>query len=117
MQEQAAPVTVVEPPPLILERVPLPARGALWALVVQDHYVEVVTERGRTLVLMRLGDAIREVGKVEGVQIHRSHWVALDAVKRVVKTDGKVAVALPDGRRLGVSRGYMAAAREAGLVV
>jgi len=105
------------PPPPILDRVPLPARGALWALVVKDHYVEVITERGRTLVLMRLGDAIREVGATPGVQIHRSHWVALPAVTKVVKTDGKPAVELPDGRCLGISRGYLAAAREAGLLV
>lgn len=114
----AASVAAPEPPnPPILDRVPLPARGALWALVVQDHYVEIVTERGKTLVLMRLGDAIREVGATPGVQIHRSHWVALPAVARVVKTDGKAAVELPDGRRLGISRGYMEAARQAGLLV
>ena len=103
--------------PPILDRVPLPSRGALWALVVQDHYVEIVTERGKTLVLMRLGDAMREVGTTPGVQIHRSHWVALPAVARVVKAEGKPAVELPDGRRLGISRGYLDAARQAGLLV
>ncbi|WP_374619334.1 LytTR family DNA-binding domain-containing protein [Devosia sp.] len=102
--------------PAILERVPLPQRGALWALIVQDHYVEVLTERGRTLVLMRLSDAIRETAGVRGLQIHRSHWVALEAVRRVVREDGKPAAELPDGRRLGISRSYLAAAREAGLV-
>ena len=103
--------------PPILDRLPLPSRGKLWALVVQDHYVEIVTERGKTLVLMRLGDAMREVGNTPGVQIHRSHWVALPAVARVVKPEGKPAVELPDGRRLGISRGYLDAARAAGLVV
>jgi hypothetical protein len=117
LRRNAPPVPVaVEAPPPILDRVPLPARGTLWALVVQDHYVEIVTERGKTLVLMRLGDAIREVGATPGVQIHRSHWVALPAVARVVKSDGKPAVELPDGRRLGISRGYLAAAREAGIL-
>jgi len=119
MRRSAAPVPVDAEPqhPPILDRVPLPARGALWALVVQDHYVEIVTERGKTLVLMRLGDAIREVGTTPGIQIHRSHWVALPAVAKVVKADGKPAVELPDGRRLGISRGYLAAARAVGLVV
>jgi len=114
----ATPAAVpVEPTPPILDRVPLPSRGALWALVVQDHYVEIVTERGKTLVLMRLGDAIREVGATPGVQIHRSHWVALAAVAKVIRPDGKPAIELPDGRRLGISRGYLDAARAAGLVV
>jgi len=104
-------------PPRILERVPHPQRGKLLALSVQDHYVEVITEKGRTLVLMRLADAMRETGAVAGVQIHRSHWVALDAVKRVVRAEGKVAVELPGGDRLPVSRGFLPAARAAGLVV
>lgn len=114
--EEATPEPALQQTSPILERIPLPSRGALWALVVQDHYVEIITERGKTLVLMRLGDAIREVGATAGVQIHRSHWVALSAVARVVKADGKPAVELPDGRRLGISRGYLAAAREAGLL-
>jgi hypothetical protein len=33
-----------------------------------------------------------------------------------VKSGGKPAVELPDGRRLGISRGYLAAAREAGIL-
>lgn len=115
LQGEAAVAAEATPP--ILDRVPLPSRGKLWALVVQDHYVEIVTERGRTLVLMRLGDAIREAGGTPGVQIHRSHWVALPAVARVIKADGKPAVELHDGRRLGISRGYMEAARQAGLLV
>jgi hypothetical protein len=103
--------------PAILDRVPLPQRGALQALVVTDHYVEVLTDRGGALLLLRLGDAIRETTGVPGVQIHRSHWVALAAVERVVRSDGKVFVELKGGRRLPISRGYLAAARDAGLVV
>ena len=104
-------------PPAILERVPHPQRGRLLALSVRDHYVEVITEKGRSLVLMRLSDAMRETGPVRGLQIHRSHWVALDAVERVVKAGGKVAVELPGGVRLPVSRGFLPEARQAGLVV
>ena len=104
-------------PPAILERVPHPQRGRLLALSVKDHYVEVITEKGRALVLMRLSDAMRETGSIAGLQIHRSHWVALDAVRRVIKTGGKVAIELPGGKRLPVSRGYLPAARQAGLVL
>ncbi len=113
----APPVSALRPtPPPILERVPLPQRGALWALVVEDHYVEVLTERGKTLVLLRLSDAIRETAGVPGVQIHRSHWVALAAVSRVVRSDGKVFAELPNGLRLPVSRGFADAAKAAGIV-
>lgn len=43
--------------------------------------------------------------------------VALEAVERVIRSEGKVAVELPGGERLAVSRGFLPAAREAGLVV
>jgi DNA-binding LytR/AlgR family response regulator len=110
-------VTAAPGPPPILERVPLPQRGALLALIVEDHYVDIVTERGKTLVLMRLADAIRETTGVPGLQIHRSHWVACAAVVKAHRSDGKVVLELSNGLRLPVSRGYLPAARDAGLVV
>lgn len=113
--EQA--MTPVTAPPPILERIPHPQRGALLALSVQDHYVEVITEKGTSLVLMRLSDAIKETGAVVGLQIHRSHWVARDAVKRAIKADGKVSLELRSGVRLPVSRGYVEAVKAAGLLV
>ena len=101
--------------PPILERVPLPQRGRLLALVVEDHYVDIVTDKGKTLVLMRLADAIREAGTVAGLQIHRSHWVARDAVIKTHRRDGKLSLELSNGLRLPVSRGYLPAVRAAGL--
>jgi hypothetical protein len=111
-----APSTPDEPP-AILDRLPHPQRGRLVALSVKDHYVEVLTDKGRSLVLMRLSDAMRETGCVAGLQIHRSHWVALDAVTRVVRSDGRVSVELASGDRLPISRGFLPAAKQAGLVV
>ena len=107
----------VAPPPMppILERLPAPRRGALLALSVADHYVEVITERGSSLVLMRLADAIRETAPVAGLQIHRSHWVALDAVAQTVRHEGRLLVELANGMRLPVSRTFAPAAREAGI--
>jgi DNA-binding LytR/AlgR family response regulator len=116
-----AAVPAVAPPPetssapAILERVPLPQRGKLLALVVEDHYVDIVTDKGRTLVLLRLADAIREAAGVEGLQIHRSHWVASAAVVKTHRADGKVLLELTNGMRLPVSRGFLPQARAAGL--
>lgn len=102
--------------PAVLDRVPAPQRGELLALVVEDHYVDIVTSRGKTLVLMRLADAIRETAGVPGLQIHRSHWVARAAVVGSRRSDGKVLVELSNGLLLPVSRSYLTAAREAGLI-
>jgi len=101
-------------PPPIVERLPPPQRGRLISLSVADHYVEVVTERGKGLVLIRLGDAIAETTGAPGLQIHRSHWVAISAIRRMVRADGKPLLELSDGRRLPVSRSYIEQVREAG---
>jgi DNA-binding LytR/AlgR family response regulator len=99
----------------ILDRVPLGQRGKLLALSVEDHYVYIVTGRGKTLVLMRLADAIRETGAVDGLQIHRSHWVARCAVVKAHRADGRVVLELTNGMRLPVSRGFLPEVRAAGL--
>ena len=109
--------TPTSPTPPLFDRIPHPQRGGLIAMTVQDHYVEVVTTKGKTLLLLRLSDAIREVAPVAGVQIHRSHWVALDAVQRVTRVNGKMAVLLSNGQQLPISRGYLPEVRAAGLVV
>ena len=67
-----------EAPP-ILERLPADRRGALLHLQMRDHYVEIHTDRGSELVLMRFGDALMELGGTEGMQVHRSHWIARTA--------------------------------------
>lgn len=101
--------------PPLLERLPPDRRGALYALSAEDHYVAVRTERGHALVLMRLADAMREAAPTPGLRIHRSHWVALAAVRCLRGRAGGGTVELQDGTVLPVSRGFIEAARQAGL--
>ena len=76
----------------------------------------MTTSAGSALLLMRLSDAIAEAGDTKGLQIHRSHWVALDAV-RAVRRDGQRAVlTLTDGRDLPVSRANLDKVKAAGLL-
>lgn len=102
--------------PALLDRLPPGQRGRLSHLSMQDHYVDVVTDRGRSLLLLRLADAMRETEGIAGVQIHRSHWVACDAVTRALRRDGKVLLEMRDGTQLPVSRSFLPAVRQAGLL-
>jgi hypothetical protein len=102
--------------PAILDRLQVQNRGALQYLSMQDHYVNVVTSKGKEMLLLRLSDAIKETNGVTGIKIHRSHWVALDAVKSVSRQNGVYQVEMPDGEKLPISRGQIQAAREAGLI-
>ncbi len=84
-----------------------PALGdQLLHLRMRDHYVEAHTELGSELVLMRFTDALEEVNRLEGMRVHRSHWVASDAIARVVREGGRTFVELNNGERVPVSRTY-----------
>ena len=67
------------------------------------------------MVLIRLKDAIGETAPEPGIRIHRSHWVALAAVERVERRDGRLAIVTGAGEVLPVSRSYQADVRAAGL--
>lgn len=103
--------------PALLDRIPLDKRGPLISLSVADHYVEITTTKGAALLLMRLSDAIRETEGTTGMQIHRSHWVALDQIARAERRGDKAALFLRDGRELPASRTYVKALKEAGVLV
>lgn len=102
--------------PAILDRLPAHLRGKLLYMSMQDHYVDVHTDKGSTLVLMRLADAIAEARSVDGLQVHRSHWVARAAVAGAERSEGRLSLRMSDGALIPVSRSYLAAAREAGLI-
>ncbi len=100
----------------LLDRLELDKRGALISLSVQDHYVEVTTTKGTSLILLRLSDAIRETPPVDGLQIHRSHWVARSHVVSAKRNGDKALLTLSDGRELPASRSNISALKEAGIL-
>ena len=77
-------------------------------LRMQDHYVEVHTERGKDMILLRFRDAIRELAGSDGRQVHRSHWVARRAVEGTVRKEGRLHLKLSNGTLVPVSRTFLA---------
>ncbi|MCY4288009.1 MAG: LytTR family DNA-binding domain-containing protein [Aestuariivita sp.] len=91
--------------PVLLKRLEkYPHANTVLSLSAQDHYVEVTTDLGHELCLMRLDDAISEVAPENGFRIHRSHWVSKSAIKNLMKQGAKTKVVLIDGRQLSVSQ-------------
>ena len=100
--------------PRFMERFPQKLRGAaLYAVSAEDHYLRLYTSRGSDIILLRLTDAIIELDGIEGAQVHRSWWVARDAVESVTRGEGKAAFSLKGGTIAPVSRTYAKALREA----
>lgn len=102
-------------PPRFLERLPFKLKGAeIHAVEAEDHYLRVHTSKGSDLILMRLSDAVTELEGLEGARVHRSWWVARDAIESVERGDGRAALTLKGGVEVPVSRTYAKALREAG---
>lgn len=94
------------PMPRLLLRLDADKRGNLQHLSVRDHYVVVQTDRGQSTLLMRFADALRELDGIDGMRVHRSHWVARTAVAGMERSSGKLHLRLCDGRLVPVSRSY-----------
>lgn len=111
-----APPIASDAQPAFMQRVRRPI-GRLMAVSAEQHYLRVIGEAGDELILYRISDAIRELAPLrEGVQVHRSHWVAKDAVIDVERGENGIALKLGNGTRIPVSRSYRAGAAEAGLL-
>lgn len=98
----------------ILQRLPHDKRGQLISMTMQDHYVAVTTTHGTELVLLRFADAMDETEGVEGLQIHRSHWVALSGIASMKTEGGKPVVVTIAQKQLPVSRSFAPALKQAG---
>lgn len=109
--------TQLRPEPFrFTERLPLPLRSLpVIALHAEDHYLRVHLQGGQsTLILMRLSDAIAELPTNIGAQTHRSWWVAKNAVRSVVKSDGRATLKLDHAIDAPVSRSYYKLLGDAG---
>lgn len=96
-------------------RLPFKFRTAdIHALSGEDHYLRVHTSAGETLILMRLYDAISLLDGIEGSQVHRSWWVAKDAVTDVRRKDGRTVLAVKGGVEAPVSRSFAKALKDGG---
>ena len=88
--------------PVLTKRLPVQLKeGQIMALKSEDHYVRVYTDIGSALLLMRLSDAIAETEPLDGLQTHRSWWVARSAVKSVIRKTRSAELVL-DGAELTV---------------
>jgi DNA-binding LytR/AlgR family response regulator len=78
--------------------------GRLQAIAAEDHYLRVHTDLGSDLVLMRIGDAATLLESLPGARVHRSWWVARDAVTGSRSTNGNIMLELACGLDVPVSR-------------
>ena len=93
----------------------LPARfhqAELFALSAEDHYLRVHTDKGEELILMRFSDAINVLIGADGLQTHRSWWVARSGIAKPVTKNGKYSLVLKSGTVAPISRSFSRKVRQ-----
>jgi hypothetical protein len=103
-------------PPLFarLSRIAAPTEKTLLAIEAQEHYVKVHTDHGAELVYYRFGDAMRDLNGWNGLQVHRSWWVARSAVQRVEANERRLRILVRGELRVPVGSSFLAMVRQAG---
>jgi hypothetical protein len=90
-----------------------PLQGRILCLEMQDHYLVVHHSSGSEMILCRMEDAARELEDL-GQRVHRSWWVAADAVDGVERVGQRTFLRLTDGRLVPVGRSFRPKLKTAG---
>jgi hypothetical protein len=83
-------------------------------LQMEDHYVRVHTASGSRLVLATLSQAMAALKGADGLQVHRSWWVAGKAVEQAEQHGRNLRLRLVNGVTAPVARSAVAQVRARG---
>jgi len=90
-----------------LNRLPTDIGVDLICLSMEDHYIRVHTKLGSAMILMRMADAVAELADYPGMQVHRSWWVAINAIRHITKEKRRHVIQLDMGLSAPVSKTYV----------
>lgn len=89
------------PPPSVLADWP---SEPVLRVRADDHYLEIFTARGRRFLRGRMKDALRILANAEGVQPHRSWWVAHAEIAGLQRQGRDYVLTTRDGGEIPVAR-------------
>lgn len=84
------------------------------ALQMEDHYVRIHRQADSRLVLITMRDAVARMARRDGRQVHRSWWVARDAVIAIEGDARRLRLRLVNGLEVPVARSQVAGLRASG---
>ena len=91
---------------MFLSAITPPLNGDILWVEAQEHYVRITTQNETRMVLARFSDIIRELSIQDGLQVHRSHWVAKSAIAQEKKKGQSLSLILITGDIVPVSRSF-----------
>ncbi len=104
-QPARTPNPTLEPEPR-LDWLPAKLGRELIQIQVIDHYLHIETKLGKHVTFGSLADASADLSKYPGLRVHRTHWVALDAIKSRSWRGSSMELKLTNGAKVPVGRAY-----------
>jgi hypothetical protein len=106
-------------PAILAQRAGLADLSGVLMVTAEDHYLRLVLADGpddfrRPLLLFRMSDALPELAAQDGLQVHRSAWVARRFVTGARRDGRRWRLLLADGTDQPVSETFLPAVRAAG---
>lgn len=68
------------------------------------HHVNVTTEKETVQLRARLSDVVAQMTSDDGIQPHRSYWIAKNAIKGIGTENGKMVIKTVNGQKFSVSK-------------
>lgn len=104
--------------PRFMTRVPPHLGQDVLALSAQDHYLEVHTAKGKALIHYTLSEAVSQLNAAgfEGLRVHRSHWVARDALIDVKPGRRGYLVRVSNGLEVPIGTTYIGLLKDSGVI-
>ncbi|CUH51947.1 LytTR family DNA-binding domain-containing protein [Shimia marina] len=88
----------------LLPGLPFDLGNDIIRLHAQDHYVEVTTTQGRSLLSEQFGDCLDRLDRLNGIHCHRSHWICLDHLRSITRKGSAYSCQLSNGDEVPISR-------------
>lgn len=105
-----------QPPPQRLpgfvSRLPADIQAPVSMITGRNHHIEVTTDLGTATLLLRFSDAILSMEPGEGMQVHRSHWVAFRRMHCMEKIGQRHFLVLDQGNRVPISKNHVETLRQ-----
>jgi LytTr DNA-binding domain len=100
--------------PALLLRIPARLGKTILCLEMEDHYLRIHTTLGDTMIHLRMADAITELDGIEGMLVHRSWWVAREAITGWNRDGKTLLLQLSNGKSVPVARDRQPLVKAAG---
>lgn len=106
------PIPVPIPLPPFVSRLPVEIQARVALITGRNHHIDIETDLGSAALFMRFSDAVLQMPPAEGMQVHRSHWVAFRRMRGIEKTGQRHFLVLDGEVRVPISRNHVDSLRQ-----